>query len=72
MFLFYFKYIRIQVIYDQGEKKPLKIILVAFFSEAFHMVSRLKEGGNKVNQEAGTLLLHKAAGEGRGLTLYCL
>lgn len=66
MFLFYFKYITIQVIYDQEKKKktkPPKIIQVAFFSDAFHMVSRLEEVGNEVNQEAGTLLLHN---KGRG------
>ena len=50
----------------RGEKKtkPLKIIHVAFLSEAFHMVSRLKEAGNKVNQEAVTLLLYNKAREG--------
>lgn len=57
MFLFYFKYIRIQVIYDQGKKKKHKATennTGGIFSEAFHMLSRL-EVGNKVNQEAGTL-----------------
>ena len=47
-----------------GGTKPLKIIQVAFLSEAFHMVSRLKEARNKVNQEAVTLLLYNKAREG--------